>query len=60
MDYFDVSDDPIKLYRLESFGPISSMEMSSDKSRLIVGTENGIILNYQIYAIKKKRMEEDY
>ena len=35
------------------------MVLSCDKKKLIVGTENGILLSFDIFAVKKIK-EEDY
>ncbi len=58
--YFDVGSSKLQLNKLQSFGEIVKIVSSPDKSNMIAATNNGIILNYSVFSIKKNKEDESW
>jgi hypothetical protein len=46
------------MQRLSSFGGINKLALTPNKQTLIAVTDNGVILNYSIFPIKKEVKED--
>jgi hypothetical protein len=54
LNYIEISYGGNHANKLLSYGVITKMAITCDKASLIAVTQNGIILKYGIFAIKKK------
>jgi hypothetical protein len=52
LGYYDIIS-PSKLYRVQSYGEIVKLAVSSDKKTVVVVTENGVVLSFGIFPVNK-------